>query len=332
MSNTVNPDAKAAPGGSPTEDSQSRRWSVGTQQFMTGRFPMLMGILNVTPDSFSDGGRFATAQQAIDCALSLVGEGADIIDVGGESTRPGAEPVSLADELQRVIPVISGIAERTDVLISVDTYKAEVARAAIAAGAHIINDVSGLTFDPQMIDAAAVSDAAVVCMHIQGTPQSMQHDPRYTDVVSDVCAFFEQRLRAMERGGIAIERVVFDPGIGFGKTAEHNLELLSHIGELRRLGRPVLIGHSRKRFLKRLLGRPVDERLFGTVGLSVALAEQFADILRVHDVSANRDALVAWHTVRTAAPLPPPDSAERLDSRQRGRSGKLPIPHNLPPG
>jgi dihydropteroate synthase len=270
-----------------------------------------MGIVNVTPDSFSDGGQFLDPNRAIDQALQLVGEGADIVDVGGESTRPGAEPVSAEAEVRRVAPVIAGIVQRSDVLISIDTYKASVARAAIAAGAGIVNDVSGLSLDPGMIDLLAETEVGYVCMHMQGTPQTMQHDPHYDDVVREVCEFFEQRLCELEQAGVSRDRVVLDPGIGFGKTAEHNLQLLHNIAALRSLGRPVLIGHSRKRFLKRLLGRAVDERQAGTVGISIAVASQRADIIRVHDVAANRDALLAWRAILNGGPLPPADSPHR---------------------
>lgn len=256
-----------------------------------------MGIVNATPDSFSDGGRFFDAEPAVAHALRLVEEGAAIVDVGGESTRPGAEPVSVEEELRRAVPIVRRIADQSRVLISIDTTKARVAREALAAGAHIVNDISGLTFDPEMPGVCAELAAGVVCMHIRGTPRTMQDDPRYDDVVTDVCAFLAGRLDTLERAGIARTRVALDPGVGFGKTAEHNIELLSHIDRLRALGRPVCIGHSRKGFLKKLLGRPVDERLFGTVGVAVAVALQGAEIIRVHDVAAARDAIVACRAV-----------------------------------
>jgi dihydropteroate synthase len=256
-----------------------------------------MGIVNVTPDSFSDGGQFLDSSAALEHALRLVEEGAEIIDVGGESTRPGAMPVATDDELRRVIPVVAQLAKQSPVLISIDTTKAEVARAALDAGAHIVNDISALTFDPAMASVCAAAGAGVVCMHIRGTPQTMQNDPQYDDVVADICSFLEGRLADLERQGIAREQVVVDPGVGFGKTAEHNVEILRHISRFRALGRPVCVGHSRKRFLKKLLGRPVDERLFATVGVSVAVALQGAAILRVHDVAATRDALLACQSL-----------------------------------
>lgn len=256
-----------------------------------------MGIVNVTPDSFSDGGQFSSMSAAVEHALRLADEGADILDIGGESTRPGATPVSLEDELSRVVPVVRELARQTRTPISIDTSKAEVARQCLAAGAVIVNDISGLTFDADMPRVCAESDCGIIVMHIQGTPQTMQTNPQYEDVVADVCRHFVRRLDDLESAGIARERIVLDPGIGFGKTAEHNLELLSHIATFHSLGRPVLIGHSRKRFLKKVLGRDVEERNAGTLGVSIALAAQGADILRVHDVRATRDALLAWRTV-----------------------------------
>jgi dihydropteroate synthase len=272
-------------------------WRIRGREIVLGGRPKLMGIVNVTPDSFSDGGRFLDPKAAVDHALSLIAEGADILDIGGESTRPGAQPASLADELRRVVPVVERLALQSTVPISVDTYKSEVAREALQAGASIINDISGLQFDPAMVTVCREFAAGVVCMHIQGTPQTMQLAPHYDDVVREVSEFCGQRLKALVGCGLSAEQIVWDPGIGFGKTAEHNLEILSHVAEFRLLGRPVLIGHSRKGFLKRVLGRTVDERLFGTLGVTVALAAQGVDILRVHDVAATRDVLTAWETV-----------------------------------
>lgn len=256
-----------------------------------------MGIVNVTPDSFSDGGRFLDRNAAVDHAIQLAEDGADVLDIGGESTRPNAEAVSLNEELRRVVEVVAAVRKATDRLISIDTTKAEVARQALAAGADIVNDISGLTFDPEMVNVCAESDCGVICMHIRGTPQTMQDDPSYEDVVNDVCGFLSERLAALTAAGIAAERVMTDPGIGFGKTAQHNVELLSHVDALRSLGRPVLIGHSRKRFLAKVLGRPVEERVYGTIGVAVAVAAQGADMIRVHDVRATRDALLAWRAV-----------------------------------
>ena len=265
-----------------------------------------MGIVNVTPDSFSDGGRFLAHEAAVEHGLRLVAEGADILDVGGESTRPGADTVSIHEELRRVIPVIEQLASKTDIPISVDTSKAEVARQALLAGARIVNDISGLRLDSQMIEACRESRCGVVVMHMQGTPQTMQIEPHYTDVVEEICQFFSERLETLGCGGIDTERIVLDPGVGFGKTAQHNLEILSHVARFRELGRPILIGHSRKRFLKKIIGREVNECQFGTVGVSVALAQQHVDIVRVHDVTANRDAITAYRTVYDSLSPPNP--------------------------
>ncbi len=274
-------------------------WHVGEQILQRSKIPLLMGILNVTPDSFSDGGQYTAVEAAVQHALQLVEAGADIIDVGGESTRPRAAPVTLEEELRRTIPVIEAITAMTSVPVSIDTTKAEVASQALAAGALIVNDISGLTFDPQMASVCSSSGAAVCAMHMVGNPQTMQDDPHYDDVVAEVTVFLQTQLSMATAAGIPPERVCLDPGIGFGKTAEHNLLLMQAVGRMRdTLRRPLLIGHSRKRFLSKLLGRPLEERLSGTTGVSIALAENGADVLRIHDVQATRDALVAWHAVR----------------------------------
>lgn len=272
-------------------------WQVGDTPILLGCFPKLMGIVNTTPDSFSDGGQFCDVDATVGHALELEAAGADFLDVGGESTRPGAQPVSEADELRRVIPVVSRLAGEVSVPISIDTTKAEVARQALAAGATIVNDISGLTFDPQMPAVCAASNCGVIVMHIQGTPQTMQNDPHYENVIVEICDHFTARLEQLATAGIAKERIVLDPGIGFGKTAEHNLQILSHIGRFRELGCPVLIGHSRKRFLGKVLGKPLDERVYGTAGVAIALAQQGGDIIRVHDVAAVGDCLTAWQAV-----------------------------------
>ncbi|MBW3539880.1 MAG: dihydropteroate synthase [Planctomycetes bacterium] len=259
-----------------------------------------MGIVNVTPDSFSDGGQFFEHGMAVDHALRLAADGADILDVGGESTRPHSLPVAPEEELRRVVEVVRGIVRQTNVPVSIDTTKAAVARAALDAGAVIVNDISGLTFDPEMIEVCRSGNAGVVCMHIQGTPLTMQDNPQYADVAREVCECLAERLRSLIAAGIDVERIVLDPGVGFGKTAAHNLALLSNIARLKALGRPVLVGHSRKGFLKKIVGRDVDERSAGTLAVSLALAAQGVDLLRVHDVRATRDALAAWHAVQTA--------------------------------
>ena len=277
------------------------RWTLKTRDLTPAGRPLLMGILNVTPDSFSDGGQFELVENAIARALQMEADGADIIDIGGESTRPGAEPVMLEEELRRTIPVIRGLATRVRIPISIDTTKAEVARQALEAGAEIVNDISGLTFDPDMLEVCRLHDAGICLMHIQGTPQTMQQNPTYVDVVQEVIEFLQRQVDRCLMAGILPERMCVDPGIGFGKTAEHNLQLLKSVSHLQRgLQRPVLIGHSRKRFLSKILGRSVEERESGTIGVSIALAEQGVDILRIHDVRSVRDALVAWDMVRSS--------------------------------
>ncbi len=276
-------------------------WTLRTRDLTRQRLPLLMGILNVTPDSFSDGGQFNAIDAAVERAIQMEADGADIIDIGGESTRPGSDPVSLDEELSRTIPVIRALQGKLKSPISIDTTKAEVARQALDAGAEIVNDISGLTFDPNMIDLCAREDAGICLMHIKGTPKTMQLDPQYGDVVAEVIEFLQQQVDRCLMAGNRPERMTVDPGIGFGKTAEHNLMLLRSVARLQSdLQRPVLIGHSRKRFLSKLLGRPVEEREAGTVGVSIALAEQGVDILRIHDVRNVRDSLVAWDAVRGA--------------------------------
>ena len=274
-----------------------RNWLVGETTHVLDGTPWLMGILNVTPDSFSDGGQHEAVELAVERAAEMVSAGASIIDIGGESTRPGATPVEIDEELRRVVPVVEAVCQGVDVPVSIDTMKADVARAAVEAGASVVNDVSGLEADPAMVETCVDLDVAVVCMHMRGTPQTMQDDPVYADVVEEVASYLEGRLDHLVTSGLTAERVVLDPGIGFGKSAAHNLELLSSISRLHQVGRPVLVGHSRKRFLSKLLGRPVEERTAGTVGVSVALAGQGVEIIRVHDVAAVHDALVAWRTV-----------------------------------
>ena len=277
------------------------RWTLKTRDLTPAGRPLLMGILNVTPDSFSDGGQFQLGENAIARALQMEADGADIIAIGGDSTRPGAEPVMLEEELRRTIPVIRGLATRVRIPISIDTTKAEVARQALEAGAEIVNDISGLTFDPDMLEVCRLHDAGICLMHIQGTPQTMQQNPTYIDVVQEVIDFLQRQVDRCLMAGILPERMCVDPGIGFGKTAEHNLQLLKSVSHLQRdLQRPVLIGHSRKRFLSKILGRSVEERESGTIGVSIALAEQGVDILRIHDVRSVRDALVAWDMVRSS--------------------------------
>jgi dihydropteroate synthase len=252
----------------------------------------IMGVVNVTPDSFSDGGVFEDEIAAITHARRLAGEGADIIDVGGESTRPGAAPVPATQELERTIPVVEGIhALNLPVQISIDTMKLEVAQRAIEAGASYVNDVTAFRHEPEL--AALVADKGVDCclMHMLGEPRTMQENPQYDDVVDDVKAFLHERLTAATDAGIKEERIQLDPGIGFGKTLEHNLELLRRLDELTTLGRPLVIGTSRKSFLGRITGRDVTERVHATVATTVIAFERGARVFRVHDVAATRDAL-----------------------------------------
>jgi len=250
----------------------------------------LMGVVNVTPDSFSDGGLFLDPQAAIAHGRELAAAGAEILDVGGESTRPGAAPVTEEEELRRVVPVIEGLAGAGS-RISVDTSKAAVAAAALEAGAEIVNDVTALRGDAEMAPLCAERGAVVVLMHMLGEPRTMQEDPRYDDVVAEVKSFLAERLEAAVAAGIEEERVWLDPGIGFGKTAAHNMELLRRLSELRELGRPLVIGTSRKSFIGKVDGSPADQRLGGTIASSVLAAAEGAEILRVHDIAEMRQAL-----------------------------------------
>ncbi|HEX5525690.1 MAG TPA: dihydropteroate synthase [Solirubrobacterales bacterium] len=250
----------------------------------------LMGVVNVTPDSFSDGGLYLDPEAAIAHGRELAAAGAEILDVGGESTRPGAAPVDEAEELRRVVPVIQALAD-LDCEISIDTSKAAVAAAALDAGATIVNDVTALRGDPGMAGLCAERGCGVVLMHMLGEPRTMQEDPRYDDVVAEVKAFLAGRLEAAVAAGISEERVWLDPGIGFGKTAAHNLELLRRLGELRELGRPLVVGTSRKSFIGRIDGSAADERLGGTIASSLLAAAEGAEVLRVHDVAELRQAL-----------------------------------------
>jgi dihydropteroate synthase len=265
----------------------------------------IMGVVNVTPDSFSDGGAFEDPVAAVAHARRLAGEGAAIVDVGGESTRPGADPVPAAEELERVLPVVDGIAGLgLPVEISIDTMKAPVAAAALEAGAAYVNDVSAFRYDPDL--AGLVADRGVDCclMHMLGEPRTMQRDPRYDDVVSDVKAFLEERMAAAVAAGVREERIQLDPGIGFGKTVAHNLELLRRLEELAALGRPLVVGTSRKTFLGRITGRDVTERVHGTTATCVLALERGARVFRVHDVAAVADALAVAAATLARGPWP----------------------------
>jgi dihydropteroate synthase len=262
----------------------------------------LMGVVNVTPDSFSDGGRYLDTEAAIAHGLVLQAEGASMLDIGGESTRPGAQPVGPREELTRVLPVIEGLtAAGTGALISIDTSKSEVARAAVAAGAGLVNDVTGFRADPGMAELVAAAGIDCCLMHMLGEPRTMQDDPRYDDVVSEVKAFLEERMAFAVAEGVAEERIMLDPGVGFGKTTEHNLELLRRLDELVAIGRPLVIGTSRKSFLGRLTGRSdPTERVAGTIATNVLAYVQGARVFRVHDVAPTHDALTVTAATVTA--------------------------------
>jgi dihydropteroate synthase len=275
---------------------------LGDRTFDLGRRTLIMGVVNVTPDSFSDGGRFLDPERAVEQGELLARAGADLLDVGGESTRPGSDRVSAEEELRRVIPVIRGIRQRTGVPISIDTTRARVAEEALAAGAVMVNDISGLSFDPGLAKVVAAADAAICLMHIRGTPETMQQDPRYQDVVEEVLTFLLGASRSAQQAGVRPERILVDPGIGFGKTVGHNLLLLRRLVDLRQLGHAVVVGTSRKSFLGAVTGgKPVGERLWATLGSAATLAAQGGcDVLRVHDVAECRDAILVADAVRNA--------------------------------
>ncbi len=307
----------------PSTEHVAGHWTLRTRTLALGTAPLLMGIINVTPDSFSDGGRFLDADDAVEHGLRLAAEGADLLDVGGESTRPGAPPVDVQEELRRVMPVLGALSKQTAVPISIDTSKALVARHALHAGAEIINDISALLGDPAMLPLAAEAGCGLCLMHMRGMPRTMQDEPVYADVVAEVLEYLRHRRDALLAAGIAQDRIAVDPGIGFGKTTAHNLQLLAHAWRLHALGCPVLVGHSRKRFLaeERRVGpaqcSPTDspetedggtalrwshptqiptaisaaDRTAGTIGVALSLARQRVQILRVHDVAAVRQAL-----------------------------------------
>jgi dihydropteroate synthase len=268
------------------------------------QFPAVMGIVNVTPDSFSDGGRFFAADDALAQALTLVREGADVVDIGGESTRPGSEQVALDEELRRVLPVVEALAGSVGVPISVDTMKAGVARRTLAAGAALINDVSALRFDDELVDVVAETGCPVCLMHMQGMPKTMQDDPRYDDVVDEVLGFLEQRMAFALARGVHEEQIMVDPGIGFGKTVAHNLALLDGLDRFSTLGRPVVLGASRKRFLGAILGAEPAGRAIGTVATTVLGYLAGAHVFRVHDVKPNFEALRVALAVREGVVAP----------------------------
>jgi dihydropteroate synthase len=277
--------------------------------FTFPRSVLLMGIVNVTPDSFSDGGKFLNADAAVQHALELIREGADMIDVGGESTRPKATPVSEAEELRRVLPVIEKLAGQVTVPISIDTMKPSVARAALRAGASIVNDVAANREDDTMWRAVAEAGAGYVAMHMQGTPQTMQSAPSYQNVVAEVGAFFEDRLARLEQSGVGREQVVLDVGLGFGKTVEHNLQLLAHLGSFTRWNRPLLLGASRKSFVAQVTAEAgVTDRLPGSLAFACWGVQQGVSIVRTHDVAATRQALRVSEAILARQP---DDSSKR---------------------
>lgn len=272
-------------------------WQLRSQSVTFGNRPVLMGIVNVTPDSFSDGGTFFQPELAVEHALKLADDGADILDIGGESTRPQASPVSVEEELRRISPVISALARQTNIPISIDTSKSVVARAALDLGAEIVNDVTGLQGDPFMQSLIVKERPGVCIMHMQGTPQTMQSNPQYENVVREVSQYLKQRRDDLMAAGVPRSQICLDPGIGFGKTHQHNLVLVHHADEFHEHGCPILIGHSRKGFIGRILRAPERDRLAGTIGISLVLAQKGIQILRVHDVRAVKD---ACHTFTSA--------------------------------
>ncbi|PYJ78601.1 MAG: dihydropteroate synthase [Verrucomicrobia bacterium] len=277
---------------------RGRQWKIGDRIFDLSRQGLIMGILNVTPDSFSDSGKFFTVEKAVEHGLRIVREGAQIVDVGGESTRPGAEPVAAEEELRRVIPVIEKLRAKIDTVISIDTSKAQVARAAIQAGASIVNDVTGGRGDVEIMPLVAETKSAFIIMHMQGNPRTMQIEPRYVDVVSEVADFFRQQYARALEYGINPMAIAFDPGIGFGKTLQHNLELLARLDELHVHDRPLVIGVSRKSFLAKLIdSSEMKDRLAPAVALTSFLRARGANVFRVHDVKENVNALRVTETI-----------------------------------
>ena len=276
---------------------QRTKTRVGSLTF--GPDPVLMGVLNVTPDSFSDGGEFFRAEPAVSHAEKMFDEGAQVIDVGGESTRPGADPVSPEEELRRVLPVIQGIlSARPDSIVSIDTYRSSIAEAALDAGARAVNDVTALG-DPRMAGLMAERGCPIILMHMLGEPKSMQQDPRYEDVVREVRDFLAERAERAIRAGVELENIILDPGIGFGKALEHNLKLLKRLDSLVELGFPVLVGVSRKSFLGKITGcEDPKSRLFGTMAANVLAYERGANLFRVHEVRANKEALAVAAAIR----------------------------------
>ncbi len=272
------------------------KWRIGGRVLDFNKAPFIMGILNVTPDSFSDGGKFIEKEKAVEHGLMMIGQGADIIDIGGESTRPGSDPVSLDDEIKRVTPVIEGIRNHTNALISIDTYKSQTAKAALEAGADIINDISGCLFDPQMIDTAKTYNCPLIIMHIKGAPKDMQKNPVYENVSAELYRYFEERIAELGESGL--DKIIIDPGIGFGKRLNDNLNLIRDLKDFLFLGKPVLIGTSRKSFIGQILNKETDKRLSGSLASLIISIENGADIVRVHDIAETKDAVNIYRGVK----------------------------------
>lgn len=267
------------------------------KDYSLGRRTWLMGILNVTPDSFSDGGMYLDKKSAVQKGLQLIEDGADILDIGGESTRPGSNPITSEEEKRRILPVISGIREKTDTLISVDTTKSEVLKSALDAGADILNDISGMRFDPKILGLAAKKDIPVIIMHMKGTPRNMQESPEYNNVIQEIKTFLKQRVSGALTAGIKKNKIIIDPGIGFGKRLKDNLKIISNLSAFSELGYPILIGVSRKSFIGDLLKLSPEKRLEGTIASSLISILQGAHILRVHDVSSLKKAVTVAEAI-----------------------------------
>ena len=272
-------------------------WQLKTTTLEFGRLPALMGIVNVTPDSFSDGGKFSCCQSAVDHALQLIDDGASIIDIGGESTRPYSDPVTEKNELDRTVDVVQTLSEMTSVPISIDTSKSKVAIECLSAGAEIINDVTGLEADPLMAGVAVETGAGVCAMHMQGTPRTMQDRPQYENVVEDIYDYLLNRRDSLTALGVPVSKICLDPGIGFGKTHQHNIELISKVGRFHNLDRPILVGHSRKGFLAKILGDRDRDRAVATAGVAIQLARSGIQVIRVHDVKTVAESIRSFDAV-----------------------------------
>jgi dihydropteroate synthase len=282
----------------PTDTSASGTFVLSGRVLPLADRVHIMGVLNVTPDSFSDGGRYVNLDAAVAHALSMVEQGADVLDIGAESTKPGAVPIDEEEERRRLIPIVRAICRQTTVPVSVDTTKASIARQALDVGATLINDISALRFDARMGDVVAKSGAGVILMHMQGNPQTMQDAAQYTNVVEEVRQFLKTRLEAAEEAGIHPNRILLDPGIGFGKNCQHNLVLLERLDAFHTLGRPLVVGVSRKAFIGKILGRPIEERLMGTAGAVAVAVMNGARMVRVHDVAPIRDVVKMIEAIR----------------------------------